>query len=117
MKIETLTPEARFLAFIFGYYIDVKNEDKYLVRVTDGAMMVPDGATECEVNMWMMLEVQAMKRKVWTNWAQEMLALRGKFHTEHMLSKEDSDKLDQLIVFFGTEFNDGEKANSSAAKG
>lgn len=109
MNIETLTPEARFLALILGYYIDVAEEDKWLVRVTDGSMIGPGAATECEVNMWMALEVQIMKRKVWTAWAQEMLTLRGKFHTEHMLSREDSAKLDQLIVFFGTEFNDEPK--------
>lgn len=117
MTLDKLTPEAKFLTLLLGYYIDVANEDKYLFRHSDEALIGPAAATECEINMWMMLEVQTMKRKVWTAWAQDMLELRGKFHTEHFLSEEDSGKLDQLIVFFGTEFNDGEEAKRSAAKG
>lgn len=91
---------------ITGYFIDLKEEEKYLIR-GEGDWIGPTAATEGELNMWVALETQGLKRLTWQKWAVEMTALRTKFHTEHMLSKADSDRLDQLIVNFGVEFNEG----------
>lgn len=106
MTKDNLTPEQETLTKVTGYFIDLKEEEKYLIR-DDGSFIGPTEATEAELNMWIALETQGLKRLTWMKWTEEMVRLRAKFHSEHMLDKADSDKLDELIVNFGKEFLHG----------
>lgn len=102
--MKSLLPQEETLVGALGYYVDVANEDKYLIR-DDGVWIGPTAATEAEIKMWMVLFMIGMRREKLRGMVNEIFDLHHKFHTEHTLNQQESERLDQLLVALQMEFN------------